>query len=198
MGARPAAVAALPSAARINARRPIGSAAKQVRQLGRCSLLASSGKASFAKQSGGQRGDRIRPLRGADQAAAPQRNAGYRAGSGDRWQQPGAQQRGFARAAHSVDQQERLAVGGQLLQPLGAGGDGACPAEEQVSVIEVEDVETAERRLDLLLRRKRHTIGAHRPRDVLHLVLAKVQEIEREPIANLRMDRFGDAYSARR
>ena len=65
-------------------------------------------------------------------------------------------------------------------------------------MVEVEGIETAEGRLDPLLRSERHTIGANRPRDVLHLVLAKVQEIEREPIANLRMDRLGDANSARR
>ena len=88
-------------------------------------------------------------------------------------------------------------MGGLLLQPLEAGGNGARAAEEEVSVIEVEDIETAERRLDLFFRSKRHAIGAHRPGDILHPVLAEIQEIEREPIANLRVDCFGDAYSAR-
>ena len=122
---------------------------------------------------------------------------GHRAGSGDRGKEPGAQKRRLARAAHSIDQQERFAAGGQLLKPLGAGGNGARAAEEEVGVIKFEDVKTAERRLDLFLGGKRHAIGAHRPGDILHLVLAKIEEIEREPIANLRMDRFGDTYSAR-
>ena len=37
----------------------------------------------------------------------------------------------------------------------------------------------------------------HRPGDVLHLVLAKIDELEREPIASLRVDRFRDAHSTR-
>ena len=81
---------------------------------------------------------------------------------------------------------------------LDAGGDGARAPEEEVGVLEIEDVKTAERRLDLLLRGERHAIGAHRPGDVLHLVLAEVEEIEREPIAHLRVDRFGDADPAGR
>ena len=52
-------------------------------------------------------------------------------------------------------------------------------------------------RLDPFLRRERHTIGAYRPRDILHPVLAQIQEIEDKPIANLSVDCFGNAYPTR-
>jgi len=63
-------------------------------------------------------------------------------------------------------------------------------------VIEIEGVKTAEWRLDLLFRSKRYTISAHRPGDVLNFVFAKVQKIEREAVTNLRVDGFGNTYSA--
>jgi len=64
-------------------------------------------------------------------------------------------------------------------------------------VIKIEEVEAPEGRLDLFLRGERYAINAQRTGDVLDLVLAEVKELQREPVANLRINRFGDAYSAR-
>ena len=124
------------------------------------------------------------------------RYSGSCAGAHDRRQQTGAQQGRFSRAAHAIDQQESSAVRRELLQPLDASANRARAAKEKIGVIEVEDIEAAKWRLGLLLRGKRHTIGAQRSGDILHLVLAKVQEIEGEPIANVRVDGLGDAYAA--
>ena len=100
-------------------------------------------------------------------------------------------------AAHSIDEQERLAVGSLLLQSLDTGSNRASPAKEEVRVFEFENVETAEWRPDLFLRSERHPIGVHRPGDVLHLVLAEVDKFERQPIAGMSVDGLRNAYPTR-
>jgi len=103
------------------------------------------------------------------------------------------------------------ATEGSMRSPAGAGCFAKMPAElAQRTAIELADVlrgarrkgqrdrsrrrRAAEWRLRQFLRCKRHSIRAHRPGDVLHYVLAEVQKIERKPIANLRVNCFGDAY----
>ena len=71
-------------------------------------------------------------------SAAPETDALHRSGSGDRRQQARADERRLAGPAHAVDQEERGASRGLLLQPLPGRGDGPGAAEEQVRVLVLE------------------------------------------------------------
>ena len=164
----------------------------------RCRFATKLRQGAFAKQPRSQRCDRIGPLRRADQTAAPRTDASHCARPNDGRQQPGAQERGLAGAAHAIDEQECLAIGGLLLEASHAVGDRPGSSEEEVSVFKFEGVETSKRRGHLLFGRERHAVGVHRPGDVLHPLLAKIDEFEREPIAGLCVDRFRNAYSTRR
>ncbi|OWK21213.1 hypothetical protein AJ88_20305 [Mesorhizobium amorphae CCBAU 01583] len=61
----------------------IGSAPTEFSQLCRCQFGSQLGQSTFAKQSRGEGDDGVWPFGWADQAAAPQTDACYCAGSSD-------------------------------------------------------------------------------------------------------------------
>ena len=62
----------------------------------------------------------------------------------------------------------------------------------------LEHVQAAEGRRDLLLRGQRHAVDPDGAGDVLHRVLAKIEKVEGEAVADLGEDGVGDAQATGR
>ena len=64
------------------------------------------------------------------------------------------------------------------MQPLDAAGYRPGPTVEQIGILELEDIQPSEGRLDLFLRRERHAKDTDRPGNVFQFVVAEVDELE--------------------
>jgi hypothetical protein len=104
-------------------------------------------------------------------AAAPKVHARNRARLGQTGNEPGAHQRGLARAAHPEHQQERPAARAGVDQALAQLLDHACAAEEHRRVRLVERLQAAKRRA---LDGDRPGVGAGRKRILAFKPLANV------------------------